>query len=398
MRLNNPPRPLPLPSKEELDSIQPLVNLVCHDIESNGGKLPFSVFMEKTLYSPGIGYYNSDKQIFGDKGDFITAPEMTPLFSRCLARQVQQVLTELDGNSDIIEFGAGAGTMACDILIELESQNSLPQHYYIGEISSTLKERQKTTIKQRIPHLIDRIIWVNDMPEEFRGIVLGNEVIDAMPVHRVRINQNKQHEELFVTYRDSQLEWVSGEPSCKLLKTTLDEIFTKYGDNLPDHYETEVNLAANKWITDIAQKLDKGLILLIDYGFSENEFFRPERQEGTLMCHYRHCAHGDALTHIGLQDITSHVNFTAIAEAAHESGLTVSGFTNQTYFLISCGLESFLSEIDINDTKLFIKETQPVKQLILPDEMGDLFKVIAFTKSINQPLIGFSANNVLDRL
>jgi len=397
MRLNNPPRPLPLPSKEELDSCQPLVNMVCHDIESNGGKLSFSQFMEKTLYAPGVGYYNSDKQIFGDSGDYITAPEMTPLFSRCVARQALQVLNEL-GNGDIIEFGAGAGTMACDILIELESQNALPNHYFIGEVSNTLKERQRDNISQRIPHLLERVKWVNDMPDGFRGVVVGNEVLDAMPVHRVRFNQNGKHDEVFVTYQNNSLEWIAGKPSCKLLKTTLDEVFQKFGDKLPDHYETEINLAANAWTKNIADKIEQGLVLLIDYGFSENEFFRPERHEGTLMCHYRHCAHGDALTHIGLQDITSHVNFTAIAQSAYDAGLSVSGFTNQTYFLISCGLETFLSEIDINDTKLFLKQTQPVKQLILPDEMGDLFKAIGLTKNFDHPLIGFTANNNLERL
>ena len=221
--------PLPLPSKEELDDCQALVDLVCHDIESSGGKLPFTQFMEKVLYTPDVGYYNSGKPIFGKRGDFITAPEMTPLFSRCVARQVIQVLSMMEQQADIVEFGAGAGTMASDILKELENQNSLPKHYYIVEISSTLKERQAQSIRQHIPHLIEHIVWVSDMPDNFSGVVLGNEVLDAMPVHRVRLNHNKAHEELFVTYHQNRLEWVGGPPSSELLKTTLDEIYQKFG-------------------------------------------------------------------------------------------------------------------------------------------------------------------------
>jgi len=389
---------LPSPSEDELESVQPLFNLICKQIEENNGKINFSDYMETVLYTPNLGYYTSDRPIFGHQGDFITAPELTPLFSRCIARQVQEVFAQFDDVPDILEFGAGAGTMACDLLLELESLKQLPNRYYISEISHTLQERQKAQISDLAPHLLDKVVWINQLPESFSGVILGNEILDAMPCHRIRLNKNGEHEELFVGYENQRLQWSTDAPINETLKAKADAIYEKYGEAMPDHYETEINTYVEQWIKEIAGVLKKGLILLIDYGFSEQEYMRAERHEGTLMCHYKHMAHGNPLTHVGLQDITSHVNFTNVAEVAFESDLDILGFTNQSYFLISCGLENLLNEVDVEDTKLFLQQTQPVKQLILPDEMGELFKVIGLGKEIEVDLLGFSTRNMLERL
>jgi len=398
MKLQSAELPLPLPSSEERENIQPLVNQICAEIDKHDGKLDFTKFMEMALYTPNLGYYASNKAIFGEQGDFVTAPELSPLFSRCLAKQAEEVLSQLDGEADILEFGAGAGTMACDILMELDTLNCLPRKYFISELSSTLRKRQQTRIATYAPHLLDRVSWLDELPESFTGVMLGNEILDAIPTHRVRFNKNSEHEQLFVGYENNQLTWVGCKPENDILISEMDKTFEKFGQNMPDRYETEININSMQWIQKISRTLKQGLALFIDYGFTESEFFRPERSDGTLMCHYKHFAHSDPLTHIGLQDITSHVNFTAIAEVAFDNDMTISGFTNQTYFLVGCGLEGLLSEIDINDTKQFIRETQPVKVLILPDEMGELFKVIGLTKNFDQDLMGFRAKNLLERL
>lgn len=398
MRTQNPEFELSTPTEDELRRVEPLLDLIETEMNNYGGHLSFNRFMELALYTPALGYYTGKNVIFGNQGDFVTAPELTPLFSRCIARQVEQVFAAISCEGDVVEFGAGSGTMATDILLELEKLNCLPRYYYIVEISPTLQERQRVKISSYAPHLIDRVRWVKEVPQDFCGIILGNEILDAMPTHRVRINPDGHHQELFVTIKDNRFAWEAGEFSSPQLAEYCNAIYEKYGDSFSGAYDTEINLESLNWIQKIASALKQGVVVLIDYGFSENEFYRPERHEGTLMCHYKHLAHGDALIHVGLQDITSHVNFTWVAEAGFDSGMSVLGFTTQMYFLISCGLESLLAEIDLNDATRFIKETQPVKQLILPDEMGELFKVIALGKNISQPLLGFSMNNQLERL
>lgn len=398
MRTQNPEFELPTPPDEELRKVEPLLDLIEVEMANNNGCLSFNRFMELALYTPALGYYTGANAIFGSQGDFITAPELTPLFSRCIAKQVQQVLSSLSTQGDVLEFGAGAGTMATDVLMELEKLNCLPGHYYIVEISPTLQQRQREKISIYAPHLLERVSWVKEVPGDFVGIILGNEILDAIPTHRVRINPDGNHQELFVTVKDNRFSWLPGEFSDPRLAEYCEQIFSNYSENFSEPYDTEINLDSFDWMAQVANALKEGVILLIDYGFSDKEFYRSERYEGTLMCHYKHLAHPDALVHVGLQDITSHVNFTQVAEAGFDNGLSVLGFANQTYFLISCGLENLLAEIDITDSTQFLKETQPVKQLILPDEMGELFKVIAFGKNFSQPLIGFAMNNQLERL
>lgn len=398
MRTQNPDFELQTPDPEELKKVEPLLDLIETEMSNNGGRLSFNKFMELALYTPALGYYTGNNAIFGSQGDFVTAPELTPLFSRCIARQIQQIHQGIPGEADVLEFGAGAGTMATDILLELKSLNALPRHYYIVEISPMLQKRQREKISSYVPELMDKISWVTEIPEKFKGAVIGNEILDAIPTHRVRLNPDGNHQELFVTVEDNRFVWQAGEFSDPALQNYCDAIYEKHLQDSSGAYETEINLDSFKWIKQVADALEEGVVLLIDYGYSDQEFYRPEHREGTLMCHYKHLAHPDALLHVGLQDITSHVNFTQVAEAGFEQGMSVLGFTTQTYFLIGCGLENLLAEIDIADTVQFLKETQPIKQLILPDEMGELFKVIAFGKNFSQPLLGFMANNQLERL
>ncbi len=398
MKLPNPEVTLPTPTPEALLFAQPLRDKICAEIDKQGGKINFPTFMEMALYTPNLGYYTSGKPIFGAEGDFVTAPELSPFFSRCLARQAQEVLSKLEGNGDILEFGAGAGTMATDILRELETLNCLPNRYFISELSHSLRERQRAHIQSHAPHLLDRVCWIDELPHIFSGVIFGNEIIDALPTHRVCFNKNQQHEELFVSHANGQLGWVADSIEEPALTKAANEIYAKFGQAMPEHYETEININGNQWIQDLSQRLKEGVIFLIDYGFSDSELYRPERRNGSLTCHYKHCAHGDPLTHVGLQDITAHVDFTAIAEVAFDHGLSIAGYTTQTYFLMGCDLEDLLSELDVNDTKQFIAKTQPVKMLILPDEMGDLFKVIGLSKNFDHELKGFSVRNLLERL
>ncbi len=398
MRTQNPQFVLPVPGEDDLRRVEPLLEFIQTEMSNAGGRLNFERFMEIALYTDALGYYTGNNAIFGEQGDFTTAPELTPLFSRCVARQVQQVIESWDGQADVLEFGAGAGTMVCDVLMELEKLDALPRCYYIVEISPTLQARQRTRIATYAPHLLEKVTWLKDAPDKFTGIIIGNEILDAIPTRRVRLNPDGQHQELFVTIKDNRFVWEAGEISDPELATHCQAIFARHRDSFTTPYETEINLQSFHWLQSLADKLEQGVILLIDYGFADAEFYRPERHEGTLMCHYKHMAHGDALIHVGLQDITSHVNFTRIAETGFERGLDVLGYITQTYFLVNCGLENLLAEIDLSDTKQFLKETQPVKQLILPDEMGELFKAIAFGKRFDEPLLGFAMNNQRERL
>lgn len=400
MSLQNVPQTLPTPTAEEIEFSQPLVSLICKEIAENDEKITFKRFMDLALYTPGLGYYATEKPIFGEQGDFITAPELTPIFSRCLAMQAKQVLSAIDGDADILEFGAGSGTMACDILMELEKLDCLPRQYLISEISPSLKQRQLARIKTYAPHLLERVRWIDELPASFTGVILGNELLDALSTHRVLFDKKGDHKELYVNFKDHKLNWTAGPPSNARLSAQLEKTYKTNQTHIDtsDHYESEINIASIEWIESLSTILTQGVIILVDYGYSEEEYFRPERYEGSLMCHYKHRAHNNPLTHVGLQDLTSHVNFTLIAETAFENGLAIDGFTTQTYFLLGCGLEALLNEIDINDTKLFIAETQPVKQLILPEEMGDLFKVICLSKNMDLPLLGFSVKNQLERL
>ena len=344
--------------------------------------MPFVEFMQQALYAPQWGYYSSGLPKLGKAGDFITGPELTPLFGQCLANQCQQILSNLD-QPIILEYGAGSGRLCVTLLKQLESLHCLPEQYFILELSAHLRHCQQTLIAEQLPHLMDKVSWLAQWPDQsFHGIILANEVLDAMPVHRflweedvilesfVRLNAQQQLEEFFKPSANQRL--------LTHVKSKLPE--------LKSPYLSEVNLFIDDWIQQNNACLDRGAMLLIDYGFPRHEYYHPDRHQGTLMCHYQHHTHPNPLLHVGEQDITAHVDFTHVAEAAHQSGFHVAGYTNQASFLLANGL---LSLLDLQDEKAMMETKQAIKQLTHPHEMGELFKVIALTKQIDFPLQGF---------
>ena len=388
---------LPEPNEDERTYSQRLAALIDQEMQANGGKITFARFMHLALYTPDMGYYTGSSDIFGDSGDFVTAPELSPLFGRCVARQAQQILLQCEGG-DILEFGAGSGKLALDMLTELEKLGSLPKRYFIVDISHRLRDRQHNRLLTALPHLVDRIHWLDEMPDNFTGFVFGNEVPDAMPVHRVTFHHDKPHTESYVVLDEGRFQWHENAPSSDELAQAIDEIYQQFGAQMVDGYVTEINLQMRPWLQSLAGKLQKGAIVLVDYGYARRDFLQAERFEGTLMAHYKHRAHAHVLAWPGLQDLTAHVDFTAIADAAFNAGLDVLGYTNQTSFLSGCGLESMLQELNPSDTQNFILAIQPIKRLIMPTEMGDLFKAISLSKNIDPPLIGFSMMDQRNRL
>jgi len=396
--MQQPPSELPLPDELAQQHSDQLKTEVRQQIDAAGGAIDFARFMEMALYQPGLGYYSAGARKFGEGGDFITAPELSPLFSHCLARQCQQVLAEI-GFGDIIEFGAGTGAMASEVLLELERLDCLPGQYFILELSPDLKQRQQQTIEQRAPHLLARICWLDGLPESgFQGVILANEVVDAMPVHLVQFKEVGLIER-FVAHNGRDFVWQDRPLASEALQQRINALTEDLGDEVfCPGYLTEINLAQTAWINSLAAMLEKGVALIIDYGFPQHEYYHPDRTTGTLMCHYRHRAHGDPLILAGLQDITAHVDFTALAQAAHDSGLDVMGYTSQAQFLLAAGLGELLAEQDQADTRAYMEVTQQVKKLTLPNEMGELFKVLAVGRGFPNELNGFLLQDRRGRL
>lgn len=345
------------------------------------GPLDFARFMQLALYAPGLGYYSAGNIKFGKDGDFVTAPEISPLFSYCLAEQAAQILPKISGGA-ILELGAGSGVMARDILLHLQTLNSLPQKYFILEVSADLRARQQEMLKN-----FSCVEWLNAWPKNFRGVVLANEVLDAMPVRRFCYD----HEllECVVGEKDGELNWFFRKPSDELKNALRDFEF-------PSPYLSEINCSLPAWFKSLSESMQEGVALFIDYGFPRAEFYHPERNQGTLRCHFRHRSHDNPLINIGIQDITAHVDFTAVAEAADAAGFDILGYTSQALFLLSCGLEKLISsEADLLAN---YNTAQKIKTLTLPSEMGELVKVIAIGKNFDSELLGFDISNQLERL
>jgi len=390
---NTTPSSLPEPDETAREHSEALVAQIRSAITDAGGAISFAEFMQRALYTPGYGYYSGGLQKFGGEGDFTTAPEVSPLFSQSLAAQCAQVLEQL-GHADILEAGAGSGIMAATILAELEQLGMLPDRYYILELSGELRQRQRDTIESHCPQLLERIEWLDALPiSGFRGVVLGNELIDAMPVQRFVIEDGEVYEQV-VSDEAGNLQLTS-RPANAELTGSVRALETAMGVPFADGYESEINAAGDAWLHSVAEMLEVGVVLLVDYGFPRHEFYHPQRSTGTLMCHYRHRGHPDPMILVGLQDITAHVDFTALAEAAVEDGLSVAGFTTQAHFLLAMGIEQRVASLDMEQQ---VKAAQQIKQLVLPSEMGELFKVIALTRGIDVPLQGFAFQDQRGRL
>lgn len=396
MSQHHHPPGLPAPDPQAAAHSARLTEMIHAEILAAGGSIPFARFMELALYAPGLGYYRTGTRKFGPDGDFITAPETSSLFSRCIARQCREVLSYLEGG-DILELGAGSGVMAADILRELESLESLPGCYQILEVSGELRERQQATLAARVPHLVDRVRWLETFPRPgFRGMVIGNEVLDAMPVQRFRITPHGPVP-LHVTWEENVFSWCEGPPDADLT-ARVDGLQSELDWRFPPGYESEFNPYLDAWLETLAGTLEAGALLFIDYGYPHREYYHPQRTTGTLICHYRHRVHGDSLILPGLQDITANVDFSALAGAGAGSDLEVTGYTSQACFLIGCGLEELLADADPTDTTRYLDLARQVKLLTLPGEMGDRFKALALTRNLTIPLRGFAFFDQRDRL
>ncbi|MCX7053256.1 MAG: SAM-dependent methyltransferase [Proteobacteria bacterium] len=358
-----------------------------------GGWIGFDRFMQLALYEPGLGYYSAGARKFGAAGDFITAPEVAPVFSRCLALQCAEVLRELGPESRLLELGAGSGAMAAELLAELERQGALPAAYWILDLSADLRERQRETLEQKVPHLLPRVQWLDSLPAApFSGMILANEVLDALTIERFTIRSGEVNA-LGVSSEFGQLQLAEVRAASRLV-AAVRRIEADTGTVLPDGYESEVCAGLAGWFESIVSSLERGVLLFIDYGLPRREYYAAERMRGTLLCHFRHRFHEDALTRVGLQDITAWVDFTAVAEAAQGAGCEVAGYTTQAHFLIGCGLGDFVANVEGLELVQRLNLSRQAMVLTLPGEMGERFKVIALAKNYDSPLRGFAMRDL----
>ena len=372
----------PIPSPQQQVLSQQLANLIQQKIKQAGGWIDFATFMHMALYTPGLGYYAGGARKFGSGGDFVTAPEISSLFSKTMALQAAQILAYSDG--DILELGAGTGRLAADLLLELQQLDQLPKQYFILEVSDYLRQVQRETCHKYLSKdLFSKLIWLETLPQHFTGLVLGNEVLDAIPVHLIHNTHSLQ--ERGVAF-ENEFIWQDKPLTAGKL---FDEISAS---SLPSDYLTEVCPAATGLINSLANMLKQGVILMLDYGFSAREYYHPQRNRGTLMCHYQHYAHSNPLANVGLQDITAHVNFSQIAMLCELASMRLAGYANQAQFLINCGILDILAQHSPNDSE-YMKLAAAVQKLLSPAEMGELFKVIALSKGIEEDLIGFKSGD-----
>jgi SAM-dependent MidA family methyltransferase len=368
---------------------------IAEALQRAGGRLDFSRFMDLCLYAPGLGYYVAGATKFGAAGDFVTAPEVSPLFGRCLARQIAELLTACGG--DVIEFGAGSGRLARDVLDELEKLGTLPDRYLILEPGEELRRRQRATLEAHGKSLAKRVDWIDRLPgPRFRGVFLANEVLDALPIRRFRICADGPRP-LTVSLAESGFVWTLGDPE-PALTAAVGAIEARLGRGLPPGYESELSEQAPAWMSSVAECLAAGAVLIVDYGYPRAEYYLDERAAGTLVCHYRHRAHFDPLILAGIQDISASVDFTAVADAGIAAGLNLAGFCSQAWFLFGCGLDDIVSGIGPPGDAAYLEAARQAKVLTLPGEMGERFQVLAMSRGLDRPLRGFRLNDRSDRL
>jgi SAM-dependent MidA family methyltransferase len=367
---------MPEPSPAARAHSSRVADLIRGRIADAGGWIGFDRYMELALYAPGLGYYAGNARIFGDAaagGDFVTAPEISPLFAQAMAAQVAQVLAHTAPR--IVEFGAGSGRLAADLLAALDALGVAVERYDIVEVSAGLRARQRARLADR------RVRWLDAPPADVAGAIIANEVLDVLPV-RLFVRDRDAACERGVALRDGALAFET-RPAEPTLAAAVAEIESDVG-RLHEGYGSELGLVARGWMRSAAQWLGRGVLLVIDYGFPRREYYHPQRLMGTLMCHYRHHAHADPLWRPGLNDITAHVDFSAMAQAAQEAGLDVLGYTSQSHFLLNCGLLDLLQR----------DHTPPAagaaQRLVSEAEMGELVKVLAVGRGIDAPLLGFA--------
>ena len=383
---------LPTPDPEAQAHSQRLQQFIVKEIIAADGWISFGRYMEAVLYAPGLGYYTAGARKFGSAGDFVTAPEMTGLFGQALAMQLQEIMRR--SAPRILEVGAGSGRLAADLLLALEHLNCLPEQYQILDISTELRQRQQETIAAAAPHLLHLVEWLDRLPDTFSGVVLANELLDALPAEIVAWREGGIFNRGVTVDAEGCFTWSERSATGALLAAAAE-----IGEQcqLPPGFESEISMAARAWTAEWAHRLACGALLLIDYGFPRREFYHQQRGRGTLMCHYRHLAHPDPFYLPGLQDVTVHVDFTAIIAAAHSAGLGLLGYTSQGQFLLNCGILERLAELP-NESLDYIRAAGAVNKLLMPHEMGELFKVIAIGRGIDEDLCGFAQGDQSHRL
>lgn len=379
---------------------QALLALIRQRIHDDGGALSFDQFMELALYAPGLGYYVAGLPKFGAAGDFVTAPEVSPLFGRCLAAACQEALANI-GGGDLLEFGAGSGALAAELLNTLSRSDGPPGRYLILEPSPDLQQRQRELISARAPAQYPRVQWLSSLPSSFRGVVIANEVLDAMPVQRFRIGPSGVPEEVFVSFdaaRQALVETSTVVRSPGLRESVLE--LQAQGLARDPGYCSEINLRLRPWMAAVAEAMELGLVLIIDYGYPRHEYYHPQRRDGTLIGHYRHQTSQDPFAHLGRQDLSAHVDFSALADAASAAGFRLAGYTTQTHFLLGCGFDTLMAEAlaAADDPGEALTLSTAARQLVWPTAMGERFQVMGLARHYPHDCRGFSLRDLRKRL
>jgi len=376
--MQHQPQPqLPKPDAESAAHSARVAAMIREKIAAAGGQISFAEYMQHALYAPGLGYYRAGATKFGAAGDFITAPEISPLFGRVLARQCAQVLVTQDG-SGILEFGAGSGRLAVDLLRALAALDALPGSYRILEVSPDLQERQASLLRRELPEYYGRVSWLDRMPDQHVGVIVANEVLDALPVERF-VRRDKGIAQLCVGIDHGEFV-LQQRPAPDVLSDAVTALEKYLQQPLPNGYTSEICLAARHWAAELANVLQQGVAFLFDYGLGRREYYGPSRSGGWLRCHFRHHAHDNPLVLPGIQDITAWVDFSAVADAAHEHGLEIAGFVAQAQFLMAGGLDQELAEMDKMPLHAQLELSRQAKLLTLPGEMGENFKCLGLVR------------------
>jgi SAM-dependent MidA family methyltransferase len=377
---------LPAMTTDERRHSEAVAALIRAELAAAGGWLSFERFMELALYAPGLGYYSAGSWKLGGGGDFVTAPEVSDLFSRCVAAQCAGILGAAGG--EVMELGAGTGRMAAAILTALDAQGALPERYAILEVSGDLAARQRARLGALPPSLRERVVWLERLPAApFRGVILANEVADALPVRRFTVRGGALRELGVALGENGALQAAAGPPDVALARA-CEGMFGSPPRNLPEGYTSEVSLGLSPWIVSLGACLERGLVLLLDYGLPRAHYYHPQRSAGTLRCHFHQRAHDDPLINLGVQDITAWVDFTRAAEGATVAGLEVAGFATQAAFLLALGIEQQVAAAPDGVSRARL--AGEARRLIMPEEMGEAFKVMALTRACGTPLAGFT--------
>ena len=374
---------MPEASPEARAHSERLAAAIRADIRASGGSIPFSRYMELALYAPGLGYYSAGATKFGAAGDFVTAPELGALFAQCMAEAVSPVLRGLGAGSEFVELGGGSGAFAQDILIALQARRALPAAYRILEPSADLRERQRERLQAALPaEVFERVQWIDRPPETpWRGVLFANEVLDALPTTRFTLQEGEVMEEHVGVAADGGFG-ITLRPADALVGGAVRHVERTLGDTFADGYRSEVLPQLPYWMQAVLGSLEAGLALFVDYGYPRAEYYLPERADGTLVCHYRHRAHGDPFFLPGLQDLTAFVDFTAVAEAGQVAGFELAGFASQAAFLLNNGLQDRLEAGEGDDVERH-RRTNEAKRLTLPGEMGERFKVMGLQRGVD---------------